>query len=99
MCRRSAVGTGGAVGADAVVTGDADVIRKADKLILPGVGAFKDARQKLKETGIDEVIINKAREGVPLLGICLALTVAHFIYAVYAYKHCSIIYFIGKELW
>ncbi len=32
-------------------------------------------------------------------GVCLALTAAHFIYAVYAYKHCSIIYFIGKELW
>ena len=32
-------------------------------------------------------------------GICLALTLAHFIYAVYAYQHCSIIYFIGKELW
>lgn len=34
-----------------------------------------------------------------VIGICLALTVAHFIYAVYAYEHCSIIYFIGKELW
>lgn len=31
--------------------------------------------------------------------VCLALTVAHFIYAIYAYEHCSIIYFIGKELW
>ena len=34
-----------------------------------------------------------------VVGICLALTVAHLIYAVYAYQHCSIIYFIGKELW
>lgn len=34
-----------------------------------------------------------------VLGICLALTVAHFIYAVEAYNHCSIIYFIGRELW
>ena len=34
-----------------------------------------------------------------VIGICLALTIAHFAYAVYAYKHCSIIYFIGKELW
>ena len=33
------------------------------------------------------------------LGLCLVLTIAHFIYAVYAYQHCSIIYFIGKELW
>ncbi len=34
-----------------------------------------------------------------VIGLCLAATVAHFIYAVYAYEHCSIIYFIGKELW
>lgn len=34
-----------------------------------------------------------------LLGICLAVTIAHFVYAIYAYQHCSIIYFIGKELW
>ena len=34
-----------------------------------------------------------------VLGVCLALTVLHLIYAVYAYQHCSIIYFIGKELW
>jgi hypothetical protein len=34
-----------------------------------------------------------------VLGVCLALTLAHFIYAIYAYDHCSIIYFIGKELW
>lgn len=34
-----------------------------------------------------------------VLGVCVALTLAHFIYAVYAYQHCSIIYFVGKELW
>ncbi len=34
-----------------------------------------------------------------VLGVCVALTVAHFAFAVYAYKHCSIIYFIGQELW
>ena len=34
-----------------------------------------------------------------VLGVCLALTAAHLIYTVYAYQHCSIIYFIGKELW
>ena len=34
-----------------------------------------------------------------VIGVCLALTLAHFIYAVYAYQHCSIIYFIAKELW
>ena len=36
---------------------------------------------------------------VSVLGVCLALTLAHMIYAIYAYQHCSIIYFIGKELW
>ena len=34
-----------------------------------------------------------------VIGVCLALTLAHMIYAIYAYQHCSIIYFIGKELW
>ena len=35
----------------------------------------------------------------PLLGVCVALTVAHLVWAIYAYQHCSIIYFVGKELW
>ena len=34
-----------------------------------------------------------------LLGVCVALTLAHLIWAIYAYEHCSIIYFVGKELW
>ena len=34
-----------------------------------------------------------------VIGLCLVLTIAHFVYALYAYEHCSIIYFIGKELW
>jgi len=36
---------------------------------------------------------------ISIIAVCLVLTIAHFIYAVYAYQHCSIIYFIGKELW
>ncbi len=36
---------------------------------------------------------------IAVTALCLILTVAHFAYAVYAYNHCSIIYFIGKELW
>ncbi len=36
---------------------------------------------------------------IAVVGVCLALTIAHFIYAVYAYRHCSIIYFIAEELW
>ncbi|MBQ4326911.1 MAG: imidazole glycerol phosphate synthase subunit HisH [Clostridia bacterium] len=62
-----------AVGADAVVTGDADVIRNADKIILPGVGAFGDAAAKLRATGLDRVIIEEAKAGKPLLGICLGM--------------------------
>lgn len=62
-----------AVGADAVVTGDADVLRKADKIILPGVGAFGDAAKKLRATGLDRVIIEEAKAGKPLLGICLGM--------------------------
>ena len=48
------------IGADAVVTGDPDVIRRADKLILPGVGAFADAIAKLRESGLDRVIMEEA---------------------------------------
>ena len=62
-----------AVGADAVVTGDADTIRRADKIILPGVGAFGDAAAKLRATGLDRVIIEEAKAGKPLLGICLGM--------------------------
>ncbi len=62
-----------AVGADAVVTGDADTLRRADKIILPGVGAFGDAAAKLRATGLDRVIIEEANAGKPLLGICLGM--------------------------
>ncbi len=61
------------VGADAVVTGDAEVIRNADKILLPGVGAFSDAVAKLKTTGLDGVIIEEAKNGKALLGICLGM--------------------------
>ncbi|MBO5904102.1 MAG: imidazole glycerol phosphate synthase subunit HisH [Clostridia bacterium] len=62
-----------AVGADAVVTGEAEVLRRADKIILPGVGAFGDAAAKLRATGLDKVIIEEAKAGKPLLGICLGM--------------------------
>ena len=62
-----------AVGAAATITGDIDTIKKADKLILPGVGAFGDAAQKLKGTGLFDVVINEAKNGKPLLGICLGM--------------------------
>ena len=63
------------IGADVDYTGDAEEIRKADKLILPGVGAFCNARQALRDTGLDEVIIDEAKRGKPLLGICLGMQI------------------------
>ncbi len=61
------------VGADVTVTGDPEVIKTADKIILPGVGAFEDARKKLAANGLDELIKQRAAAGVPLLGICLGM--------------------------
>ena len=61
------------VGADTVVTSDPDVIKKAEKIILPGVGAFKDASEKLFNSGLSDVIISEAKNGKPLLGICLGM--------------------------
>ena len=62
-----------AIGADAVVTGESEVIRSADKIILPGVGAFGDAAEKLRETGLDRVVVTEAENGKPLMGICLGM--------------------------
>ncbi|MBO5912370.1 MAG: imidazole glycerol phosphate synthase subunit HisH, partial [Clostridia bacterium] len=61
------------VGAYVVVSGDPDVIKKADKIILPGVGAFEDARQKLSVNGLDSLVIEKAKQGTPIMGICLGM--------------------------
>ena len=62
-----------AVGADAVVTGDAELVRRADKIILPGVGAFSDAIAKLRETGLDRVIVDEVKRGKKIMGICLGM--------------------------
>lgn len=61
------------VGAEALVTGDAEALRAAEKIILPGVGAFEDAAKKLRATGLDRVVAEQARAGKPLLGICLGM--------------------------
>ena len=61
------------VGADAVVTGDPAVIRSADRLVLPGVGAFGDAADKLRANGLDKAVCEAAGRGTPLLGICLGM--------------------------
>lgn len=61
------------VGADVVVTNDPKVLQQADRIVLPGVGAFGDAAKKLKESGLFQVIIDQANAGKPLLGICLGM--------------------------
>ncbi len=61
------------IGANVTVTGDANVIKKADHLILPGVGAFADAAAKLRESGLAQVVQEEAAAGKPLLGICLGM--------------------------
>lgn len=61
------------VGEQTVVTSDKDVIRRADKIILPGVGAFEDAIGKLRASGLDEVVISEAMAGKKLMGICLGM--------------------------
>lgn len=61
------------LGIENTVTRDRQVIARADKMILPGVGAFGDARKKLSDTGMDEALLDRVKSGVPLLGICLGM--------------------------
>lgn len=62
-----------AIGAEAVVTKDPETIKKADKILLPGVGAFEDAIKKLTDSGLDKVIVDEVRNGKKILGICLGM--------------------------
>ena len=62
-----------AIGAEVVVTGEAEVLRRSEKLILPGVGAFGDAAALLQKSGLGQVVVEEARRGKPLLGICLGM--------------------------
>ena len=62
-----------AIGQEAAVTSDPEEIRRADRLILPGVGAFKDAAEKLRASGMDQAVLEAAAGGKPLLGICLGM--------------------------
>ena len=61
------------IGADAVVTSDPEVIKKSDRILLPGVGAFEDAAKKLRETGLDKVLLEEAKADKPIMGICLGM--------------------------
>ena len=75
-----------AIGAECIVSSDPEVIRSADKILLPGVGAFRDARQKLADSGLDKVIVEQAKAGKKLFGICLGMQMLFersFEYGVY----------------
>ena len=61
------------IGADACVSSDINILRNADRLILPGVGAFRDAAEKLKNSGMAEIVKEQAKQGIPLMGICLGM--------------------------
>ena len=63
----------GAIGAAVTVTADPAVLEKADKIILPGVGAFGDAAHKLFFSGLGQVVKEQAQKGKPLMGICLGM--------------------------
>lgn len=61
------------IGADCTVTSEESVLRSADKILLPGVGAFEDAAKKLRDSGLAGVVRELAAAGKPLLGICLGM--------------------------
>jgi len=61
------------IGREAVITGDKAVIKRCDKMLLPGVGAFEDAMMKLRDGSLNEFIIQEVKSGKPLLGVCLGM--------------------------
>lgn len=61
------------IGQKVFVSGKADELAKADRLVLPGVGAFGDAVNKLRQTGLDQFVCRQADDGIPLMGICLGM--------------------------
>ena len=62
-----------AIGETVIVSSDPEVLRKADHILLPGVGAFEDAVKKLRQSHLDEMVYETVREGKPLMGICLGM--------------------------
>lgn len=61
------------IGREVIITGDKEAIKKADKIILPGVGAFCDAAKKLRQNGLDILIKEEVEKGKPIMGICLGM--------------------------
>ena len=62
-----------AIDAKVIVTADPERLKKVDKILLPGVGAFGDAAEKLRNTGMAEAVVEQAAAGKPLMGICLGM--------------------------
>ena len=62
-----------AIGADAFVSSNPEELKKADRILLPGVGAFGDAAEKLRASGLADFIKEEVKKGKPLLGICLGM--------------------------
>lgn len=61
------------IGREVIITGDKEAIKEADKIILPGVGAFCDAAKKLTQNGLDILIKEEVEKGKPIMGICLGM--------------------------
>ena len=61
------------LGVETIITSDVSMIKKADKLLLPGVGAFENAMKNLKELRLDTIICDEIKSGKPILGICLGM--------------------------
>ena len=85
-----------AIGADAVFTSDEKIIKSADKILLPGVGAFEDAAKKLRDTGLGELVVSQVKEGKPLLGICLGMQL--LFEKSYEFRECEGLGFIKGEV-
>ena len=62
-----------AIGQEVIVSSDPEVLRKADHVVLPGVGAFEDAVKKLRESQMDQMVYEAVQAGKPLMGICLGM--------------------------
>jgi glutamine amidotransferase len=62
-----------ATGHDALVTGDVSILRKAERLVLPGVGAFAACMNELKQRGLNELVSERVKAGTPLLGVCVGM--------------------------
>lgn len=83
------------IGAKAVVTRDSDTLARADGIILPGVGAFEDAKTKLDASGMRDVLDREVKNGKPVLGICLGMQMLYEKSLEYG-EHAGLGYVRGK---